>query len=76
MALLVETNVPLNYLEFLKTYQLKVQKEMEKNLLRFLKSLGEDVQEIKLPCVMDTAFPCNCNDRLCAERVSGLHSRC
>lgn len=49
MVLLTETNVPLNYLELLKNYQLKVQKGMEKNLVGFMKSLGEDIQEIKLP---------------------------
>lgn len=49
MVLLTETNVPLNYLELLKNHQLKVQKGMEKNLFGFMKSLGEDIQEIKLP---------------------------
>lgn len=48
MALLVETHVPLNYLELLKNYQLKLQKGMEKNLLEYFKSLGEDTQKIKL----------------------------
>lgn len=41
MPLLVETHVPLNYLELLKNYQLKVQKGMGKNLLEYFKSLGE-----------------------------------
>lgn len=46
MALLVEANLSFNYLEFLMSYQLKVQKGMEKNPLGVLKSLGEDFQEM------------------------------
>lgn len=57
MALLVEIHVPLNYVELLKNHQLKVQKGMEKNLLEYFKSLGEDTQEIKLPYVMEAFFP-------------------
>lgn len=56
MALLVKANVSFNYLEFLTSYQLKVQKGMEKNPLGFLKSLGEDIQEIIISWVIDTAF--------------------
>lgn len=62
MALLVEANLSFNYLEFLMSYQLKVQKGMEKNPLGVLKSLGEDFQEMIVSWMIDTAFSLDCND--------------